>query len=482
MSDQARAILCPYCGDVQSSQDRCQNCGGFFDALSRRVTQQHMGPWFIRDREAPFRPGCSFAVLLKQIQRGKITRDTILRGPTTKQFWAQARHVPGVAHHLGYCHACDAKVAAAEGRCAACGAAFVEVTERDQLGLDPMDANVARETSAAPSPGPRKSVRREAASPAGGGSVARARVVATTALGPMAEASASAPPAGRNTVEWLTGDSGGATDAPAARADDRFAAAMALPQPAPPPEDGALAAEGHGVGAAAGGVSPIVWALVGVNVLLIVAVVGFMLFKDMFTAAEPVRNEAPAVTEPAPQRPAEPGKEAPVTPAPPAESANASWPVSKAPSVAAGAQPPPAAAAPAPTTPGSPKPPPVGILGGERSPVSSVRMPIPVPITRSQAAAPASKGENAAPSAANFFGISTGEASGVSPEQLEALNKTMREVDALHRGGMLAEALAKLKQLKQNLPSAIRSEGLDSTISRVEKELAEKETREFFAK
>ena len=113
MSDSSaenRLTLCPYCGNTQSGGDKCGQCGGLFEPLSRKATQISMGPWYIRDPRMPFRPGCSFVVIKRQAKAGKIKSTTVLRGPTTRQFWSVARNVPGVAHLIGYCHDCAEKI------------------------------------------------------------------------------------------------------------------------------------------------------------------------------------------------------------------------------------------------------------------------------------------------------------------------------------------------------------------------------------
>ncbi len=130
-----KIMICPYCGDTQPQTERCRACGGLFEPLSRQATHNAMGPWFIRDPARPFRPGCSYETLAKMIDRGQVTGQTILRGPTTRQFWTVARHVPGVAHLLGYCHNCDAHVAAADHGCHACGVPFGAYLDRDNMGL-----------------------------------------------------------------------------------------------------------------------------------------------------------------------------------------------------------------------------------------------------------------------------------------------------------------------------------------------------------
>ena len=130
-----KLIICPYCGDTQPPGDACRACGGLFEQLSRQATHNQMGPWFVRDEKRPFQPGCSYETLVKLIQRGQVTKYSILRGPTTRQFWTVARHVPGVAHLLGYCHACDAQVDPGDHGCHACGVAFGAYLDRNFLGL-----------------------------------------------------------------------------------------------------------------------------------------------------------------------------------------------------------------------------------------------------------------------------------------------------------------------------------------------------------
>jgi len=130
-----RTILCPYCGATSGDSTRCPSCGGRFDPLSRQATQNAMGPWFVRDPSAPFRPGCSFETLRGMVLRGKIGPDTIIRGPTTRQFWELARRTPGVANLLGLCHNCQREAAPNDYSCKACGAVFTPETDRQHLGL-----------------------------------------------------------------------------------------------------------------------------------------------------------------------------------------------------------------------------------------------------------------------------------------------------------------------------------------------------------
>ncbi len=133
--------LCPYCGEPvdpaagATGTPRCRSCLAFLDALSREVTRGHMGPWYIRDATRPHYPGLAFDVLSTLVARGELTRDAVLRGPTTGQFWMRAIKTPGVAHLFGVCHACGGSATRGEERCRGCGASFVAPTDRDALGL-----------------------------------------------------------------------------------------------------------------------------------------------------------------------------------------------------------------------------------------------------------------------------------------------------------------------------------------------------------
>lgn len=134
---QLRSIVCPYCGSVTPDSGRCIRCNGRFDPLSRQATQNQMGPWEIRDDRVPFRPGCSYATLSRLIEQGVIGPDTVLRGPSTRQFWMLAKHTPGVAHKLGLCHNCQTTVKTDAFSCPKCEAVFEVERDRQHLGLGP---------------------------------------------------------------------------------------------------------------------------------------------------------------------------------------------------------------------------------------------------------------------------------------------------------------------------------------------------------
>ncbi|MHC5026608.1 MAG: hypothetical protein ACYTGR_07615 [Planctomycetota bacterium] len=130
-----KVLICPYCGETQPAGERCSTCGGLFEALSRQASHNAMGPWFVRDMGNPNQPGCSYETLTRLIERERVTKYSIVRGPTTKQFWTVGKRVPGIAHLFGYCHHCDASVDPGDHGCHACGVPFGAYLDRNFLGL-----------------------------------------------------------------------------------------------------------------------------------------------------------------------------------------------------------------------------------------------------------------------------------------------------------------------------------------------------------
>lgn len=138
VKSEAAAALCPYCGSITPTGARCAHCRGLLDPLSRQATTNTMGPWFIRDESQPFRPGCSYQTLVSLVQRGKVLRTTIMRGPSTRQFWTFAGKTPGVAHLLGVCHSCQEVASSEDFACNNCGAVFTAEEDRQRLGIGPL--------------------------------------------------------------------------------------------------------------------------------------------------------------------------------------------------------------------------------------------------------------------------------------------------------------------------------------------------------
>lgn len=130
-----RAILCPYCGEVQPPASACRACPGHFDELSLHATLNDMGAWFVRDRARPHFVGFDLPTLVAAIRAGEVGRDAIVRAPTTGQLWTLARRTPGIAHYFGRCHACQSPVTEESPICTQCGARPVEASDRNHFGL-----------------------------------------------------------------------------------------------------------------------------------------------------------------------------------------------------------------------------------------------------------------------------------------------------------------------------------------------------------
>jgi len=127
--------VCPYCGDDTGGGNRCRSCGGALDPLSKQATQNEMGPWFVRDITGPFRPGCRYETIERFVRRGRIRPETVVRGPSTGQFWTTADRAPGIARLLGLCHSCGAGVGLDHHVCERCGATLDIAHDRQHLGL-----------------------------------------------------------------------------------------------------------------------------------------------------------------------------------------------------------------------------------------------------------------------------------------------------------------------------------------------------------
>lgn len=132
------AALCPYCGHISRNTARCDACKGVFEPLSRQATQNAMGPWQVRDPDRAFLPGCSYEQIRQLVKRGKVQRQSVVRGPTTRQFWSFACNTPGVAVLLGECHACHRRVDEGGYMCPGCGAVLAPRVDRQSLGLSPV--------------------------------------------------------------------------------------------------------------------------------------------------------------------------------------------------------------------------------------------------------------------------------------------------------------------------------------------------------
>lgn len=88
---------------------------------TRRVTRGRIGPWYVMQSRNPAAPGMKLDVLLGFIRKGQVTARSIVRGPTTHQFWRYAAHVKGLSREFGLCFSCGADIATESNLCPHCG-------------------------------------------------------------------------------------------------------------------------------------------------------------------------------------------------------------------------------------------------------------------------------------------------------------------------------------------------------------------------
>ncbi|MDP7006242.1 MAG: hypothetical protein QF718_08550 [Phycisphaerales bacterium] len=131
-----RILVCPICGETQPETSSCRVCEVCLNPDGLLFAEGSIGPWWVRDDNAVFRPGMTYDHLVNLVNDGKVELNSILRGPTTRQLWSVARHVQGIAHLLGRCHRCDSHVIPTDRSCGECNAQFLAYRDRNNLGLD----------------------------------------------------------------------------------------------------------------------------------------------------------------------------------------------------------------------------------------------------------------------------------------------------------------------------------------------------------
>jgi hypothetical protein len=98
--------ICPFCGlarEITEDFDPstpCPRCTLADTPTTRNATKARIGPWHVRQVRNPWAPGMRFETLLALVKRGQVTRDSIVRGPTTHQLWKRASEVKGLRARL----------------------------------------------------------------------------------------------------------------------------------------------------------------------------------------------------------------------------------------------------------------------------------------------------------------------------------------------------------------------------------------------
>jgi hypothetical protein len=113
--------VCPFCGTQRETDvGACLHCSLEDTPTTRTATRSKLGPWYVLQSRNPSAPGMNFATLMVLVQKGRVTARSVLRGPTTGQFWRHAAKVKGVSREFGLCWNCGGDVAKNARACASC--------------------------------------------------------------------------------------------------------------------------------------------------------------------------------------------------------------------------------------------------------------------------------------------------------------------------------------------------------------------------
>lgn len=118
--------VCPFCGTITDTGEPdaasapCPRCTLENTLATRQATKARIGPWYVLQSRNPAAPGMKYATLLALIQRGQVTPQSILRGPTTYQLWRFAAKVRGVSRQFGLCYACAGEIEPTTAICPNC--------------------------------------------------------------------------------------------------------------------------------------------------------------------------------------------------------------------------------------------------------------------------------------------------------------------------------------------------------------------------
>ncbi len=113
--------VCPYCGTQRETDlGACTQCSLEDTPTTRTATRGKLGPWYVLQSRNPSAPGMNFATLMTLVQKGRVTARSVLRGPTTGQFWRHAAKVKGVSREFLLCWNCGSDIAKNARACPSC--------------------------------------------------------------------------------------------------------------------------------------------------------------------------------------------------------------------------------------------------------------------------------------------------------------------------------------------------------------------------
>jgi len=115
------SMPCVYCGRlIARDSQRCLECKTSYSPAVRQASREIEGQWFYLEPRNPSNRGVDFTTMLRLIEKGRLKRDSIVRGPTTHQDWMFAAESPLLSKHLGLCPHCFASAFEDDQYCPTC--------------------------------------------------------------------------------------------------------------------------------------------------------------------------------------------------------------------------------------------------------------------------------------------------------------------------------------------------------------------------
>jgi hypothetical protein len=165
-------VVCPFCGSVNDRPSHdydntaCPRCSMADTPGTRQATRARLGPWFVRQTRNPAAPGMKFDTLMALVKRGQVTGQSVVRGPTTNQFWRFAAQVKGLSREFGLCYNCATPVDKAATICPQCNRMQEPPANPDVLLENAPAATAPSNVASTPAPAAVATVHREIKPPA----------------------------------------------------------------------------------------------------------------------------------------------------------------------------------------------------------------------------------------------------------------------------------------------------------------------------
>jgi hypothetical protein len=105
---------------IATGAERCGHCGLPLTKAYRESAKNWTGPWFVFSDRNPSGPGYNIKAIHELIKKGKVTKASVVRGPTTNGEWCLAARTPGISKYLGICWKCQDKVSPKDTVCTTC--------------------------------------------------------------------------------------------------------------------------------------------------------------------------------------------------------------------------------------------------------------------------------------------------------------------------------------------------------------------------